>query len=437
MPPNRFDRAEQETSESRERVGQQLRDMQAAVGEADFTWDSEDPADYELLFVPGRLLVDERDVEELDAIFRNRSGDFSGGVPERVGRSDGRDLEGTFTYELPGREGRPPRDILDTLKVIDEISPPEGRDDQRPAATLEHWTHVARNGDGNSCPATEPEETVETTAFPAPVTDESVGKDVEVVVIDTGYVNDEWVDGDPLPPLREYDGHGSFIEGVIKSRAPGVNVRHIPYPVHLASTHSGGVVSEYLLADLLGRALDMSPTPDIINISAGCHRINDRPFEEFWRQWWQRPEALREKVAVIAAAGNDRSSDPFFPAADKFAIGVGSLDKTGNVSYFSNYERSADVYVLGRRHVNRFPRGRYTCRWAPHRDEVREFRTGWAEWSGTSFAAPLFAGLVAARMGQDGTNARQAADALSTAQQENLGPPYGDRYVIPLDSPLY
>ena len=71
-------------------------------------------------------------------------------------RNDGRDLEGTFTYELAGREGRPPRDILDTLKVIDENSPPEGRDDQRPAATLEHWAHVAPTATAARAPPPSP-----------------------------------------------------------------------------------------------------------------------------------------------------------------------------------------------------------------------------------------------------------------------------------------
>jgi subtilisin family serine protease len=302
--------------------------------------------------------------------------------------------------------------------------------------TLEHWVHVAANGDGRACPATEPEVADREKAFPDTEADEGLGKDVKVVVIDTGYVDQPGVAGDPNRELREYDGHGSFIEGVIKSRAPGVEVHHLAYPVHPATHHSGGVVSEYELARLLGDALDMDP--DIINISAGCHRINNQPFEEFKKQWLKHPEA-QKKVAVIAAAGNDRSPDPFFPAANEFAIGVGSLDQTGDMSYFSNYNQSADVFVLGRKHVNRFPNGRYTCRWQPHRGQPRLFTTGWAEWSGTSFAAPLFAGLVASKMTREGSMARQAADDLVNivAQPGLAGAPYGPYPVIDLAGPEY
>jgi subtilisin family serine protease len=321
------------------------------------------------------------------------------------------------------------------LDVIDEETPRLNRRSRRPVATLEHWVHVAANGDGHACPAIEPEETDQTQAFPEANPDTNAGAGVQVVVIDTGWVNPP-VDGAALPNLEEYDGHGSFIEQVIHCRAPGAKIQHIEFPVHPATHRNGGVVSEYVLADLLGQALDMEP--DIINISAGCHRHNDLPFVGFRNEWRKRSTELRKKVAVVAAAGNDRSSSPFFPAANRFAIGVGSLDDDDAVSRFSNYRRSSDVFVLGGDHINEFPRGRYRCRWQPYENKERVFETGWARWSGTSFAAPLFAGLIAAKM-QAGDSARQTAWDLieHTAETRHRARPWGDLQVIPLSSPLY
>ena len=90
----------------------------------------------------------------------------------------------------------------------------------------------------------------------------------------------------------------------------------------------------------------------------------------------------------MAAAGNDGTNDPFYPAAFGWAVGVGSLDHDGDISSFSNYGSCADVYVVGRNHVNAFPHGTYVCVETPDKDDVRVFDRGLARWSGTSFVAP-------------------------------------------------
>ena len=99
------------------------------------------------------------------------------------------------------------------------------------------------------------------------------------------------------------------------------------------------------------------------------------------------------KVAgKVAAAGNDSWSAPFWPAAFDWAVGVGSLDRDGRVSDYSNFGVSADVYALGRNHVNAFPDGTFECHETPDKGDIRVFGTAMARWSGTSFAAPVVAG---------------------------------------------
>ena len=96
-------------------------------------------------------------------------------------------------------------------------------------------------------------------------------------------------------------------------------------------------------------------------------------------------------------------------------MGVGSLDRDGQMSDFSNWGDSVDVLALGRNLVNAFPRGRYVCQESPDRGDVRIFDNLLARWSGTSFAAPLVTGMIAAAMsGQPSANrsARTARDQV-------------------------
>ena len=139
-------------------------------------------------------------------------------------------------------------------------------------------------------------------------------------------------------------------------------------------------------------------------------------------------------TVVVAAAGNDATSNPFYPAASTWTWGVGSLDRDDAVSSFSNYRGSADVFVLGRNHVNEFPLGHYVCNEAPNKDDEREFANGLARWSGTSFAAPLLAGLLAAHLSQP-LNRSPREEARNFIRNNRLWrnePLYGDYRVIEL-----
>jgi hypothetical protein len=88
---------------------------------------------------------------------------------------------------------------------------------------------------------------------------------------------------------------------------------------------------------------------------------------------------------------------------------------------------------LGRNHVNAYPYGRYRCRETPDKDDYRFFRNGLARWSGTSFAAPLLAGLIAAEASRSaGMTATQAKDnVLNSIQPEQVRLLRGQRRAYP------
>ena len=137
----------------------------------------------------------------------------------------------------------------------------------------------------------------------------------------------------------------------------------------------GGAILETDLANSLRDVITSPRPPQIISLSAGCHTWNNRPLKAFQMLWSDYLKRMPDTV-LVAAAGNDCSPAPFYPAASKWAVGVGSLDRNGRVSSFSNYDRSADVFVLGRNHVNASRTGTYICHEAPDDGDQRVFRTG-------------------------------------------------------------
>ena len=410
--------------DNRRRTTDQLELLRQA-NDGRVAWDTEAPADFTYLFDPDHVLVRVADVDEFERALARTQGIFDGSaerlddpVPEQLAR-----------YRLPARpRGESVPDILDIVDADPEFGP--GR------ASPDHYLHVSP---GTCCPATEPEETGLERPWP-PLCDDGRGKGVSVVVVDTGWhppaATDprtrwlEGVDGDDElngPDLRAYAGHGTFIAGVVRCLARSSRVFVEGFAV--GGVGGGGVLESEMVGQLL-EALDHKP--HVINLSAGCRTREDRPplsFEVFWET-----ELERRDCVLVAAAGNDSSPAPFWPAAFDWAVGVGSLDRDGRVSSFSNYCVSADVYALGRNVVNAFPDGTYVCRETPDKDDVRVFGTGLARWSGTSFAAPVVAGLITAEISATGSDAKTARDAVlaravsvsdpTVGPIESLRPPY-------------
>jgi hypothetical protein len=391
----------------RRRTTDQLRDLnQANDGQVD--WDTEAPADFTYLFHPDRVLVGAEDVDDFEAAVARLD---KGVLTEAPRRDDVRLLDGDLVrYVLPERSGG--ESVPDVLDLLEEGGLRRG------VATPDHWIHVAPGGGGSACPAVEPEETGLKEPWPPQSPQGKVACDVSVVVVDTGWnppsgtdPRTPWlhdVDGDDElngPDLRPYAGHGTFIAGVVRCLAPETKIFVEGFAI--GGVGGGGILESDLVVQLEEA---LTHDPRVINLSAGCRTRMDLPSIAFSR--FHRRHLKDKDCVLVAAAGNDSWAAPFWPAAFDWAVGVGSLDRDGRVSSFSNYGVSADVYALGRNVVNAFPDGTFECHETPNKGDIRVFGTGMARWSGTSFSAPIVAGLIAREISETGSSAAEARDAV-------------------------
>jgi hypothetical protein len=264
--------------------------------------------------------------------------------------------------------------------------------------------------------------------------------------------------GPPEHPIAEYRGHGTFIAGVLKCVAPGADV------TVMNILQKAGAELELDLANALMSLHEREGgLPDIISLSAGSMIRGDRRgllgLEEFLRA----VQSSNSNTVLVAAAGNNGGTDPFWPAAyasdgTDWVLSVGALREDGKGrACFSNYGDWVQVYAPGERLVNAFDKGEYryvdareprciyygvtplyqpcTCTDRPDRCDERTF-DGLAEWSGTSFATPIVAGRVAAYMTEhEITNARDAAQEIRMEAHRNAIRDAADHRLLPVVEP--
>jgi Subtilase family len=214
-------------------------------------------------------------------------------------------------------------------------------------------------------------------------------EDVEVPVGADGY-------------LAAEAGHGTFIDGIIMRMAPSARIRQVKV------LDPAGVTDDVCLAHALRRA-----NAPVINLSLGGYTAGDRP-----------PSASAKAIAalpagtvVVAAAGNNHSARPFYPAAADGVIAVGAVDvHDGHVhrAHFSNHGPWVRVYLPGTRVRSTYLQGI----WQRPPDPLPRPMHGTACWNGTSFAAPQLAALIAEQIQYAGTAAAAAGVVLASAVHE-------------------
>lgn len=178
-------------------------------------------------------------------------------------------------------------------------------------------------------------------------------------------------DNDPLEkagdPQTTVAGHGTFISGIITMLAPECRI----LPVR--AFPPDGIGDGFTVAAAVKYAADHGA--DVINLSLGApvdlpllrDAIND---------------AVARGIVVVAAVGNDNSDAPQFPSNMTEVAAVAAIDLQDHKARFSNFGAHVDVCAPGVALVSAYP-------------------GGYAQWSGTSFAAPFVAAEAALLLSAD------------------------------------
>ena len=208
--------------------------------------------------------------------------------------------------------------------------------------------------------------------------------------------------------LGTHVGHATFICGLIRQACPAADIIALPL------MGADGVVPEHMLIralDLvLAKQLDEPGWADAIVMSLGYYNEtpDDVNYSSGLKQLLIKLGAAG--VAVFAAAGNDATTRPSYPAAfavdPEFAasdvlpvVSVAALNPDGSLAEFSNSGPWVTSAALGVNVVSTAPvtldgSGQSVVRrsLAAGAVDPDNFSGGFAAWSGTSFATPILAG---------------------------------------------
>jgi thermitase len=182
-------------------------------------------------------------------------------------------------------------------------------------------------------------------------------------------------DSDPADDV----GHGTHVCGIIAARGLKMSIGVVPsckiIPVRVLGALKKGesVVGAGLIDNInTGIKWAVDQGADVINMSLGIkHEGGGLPHEEVIRY------ARSKGVSIVAASGNDGTSDLYYPGALPGVIAVGAVDNNDQIAGFSTYGVHVSFVAPGTAIVSSFPEKKYSMS------------------SGTSQASPYVAGAIA------------------------------------------
>lgn len=201
-------------------------------------------------------------------------------------------------------------------------------------------------------------------------------------------------DGDGVP--NELVGHGTFVASMVHLVAPGARL----LPVRVLDGDGNGRL--WTLARGITHAVDRGV--EVINVSI----VSDYDSAAVEAAI---DEATALGIVVVASAGNCGNEERLFPAAKSNVLGVAATDHVDRKAGFSNYGDQIDLAAPGASPLQGTP--------VPANSILGALPGGrYGAGSGTSFAAPIVAGVAALVRAQHPE--WQAIEATSIAVEQAI-----------------
>lgn len=241
------------------------------------------------------------------------------------------------------------------------------------------------------------------------------GEGITVAIVDTG-VNCahadlsgrcvsgyDFVNGDTNPD--DDHGHGTHVAGISSAHTNnGVGVAGNGWssaimPMKALDRTGNGAHSA--IASAITWAVDNGA--DVVNLSLGgmFSTTTLRRAVDY---------AIDHDVTVVAAAGNEGTSNPSYPAAYPNVIAVAATTQSDTRASFSNYGNHIDISAPGVAILSTVRQG------------------GYQAWSGTSMASPVVSGVAALLLDQDGSRTPNQIEQILEQTADDIGSPGWDQY---------